>query len=114
MMLGSEHPDIIGRVTGSNPVPPTKPTYSRFFLFRKCFTATILYSPILNKYYVGSTSDLAERLRRHHTNHNGFTGSCADWILKYSEEFASKAEAYARERQNLSLFIFVINECHQP
>jgi len=63
------------------------------------FYCYILYSPTLNKYYVGSTSDLEGRLRRHHTNHGGFTGRNVDWILKYSENFASKAEACARERQ---------------
>ncbi|WP_333908728.1 GIY-YIG nuclease family protein [Marinigracilibium pacificum] len=35
----------------------------------------ILYSRILDKYYVGHTGDLlTERLRKHNSNHKGFTG----------------------------------------
>ncbi|WP_207422150.1 GIY-YIG nuclease family protein [Desertivirga brevis] len=34
----------------------------------------ILYSSSLNKYYIGSTSNLPERLRKHNTKHKGFTG----------------------------------------
>ncbi|MBL7811480.1 MAG: GIY-YIG nuclease family protein, partial [Bacteroidetes bacterium] len=53
-----------------------------------------------DKYYLGYTCDeLAERLRKHNSNHKGFTGSQADWKIVYSEAFSSKTEAYARERQ---------------
>ena len=62
------------------------------------FFVYILYSPSLDKYYVGHTGDtLEERIRRHNTNHSGFTGGKGDWILKYKEEFPTKAEAYKRE-----------------
>ena len=59
----------------------------------------ILYSPSRNKYYVGSASEIAERLRRHNTNHSGFTGKALDWELKHTEEFTDKAAALKRERQ---------------
>ncbi|MEO5909802.1 MAG: GIY-YIG nuclease family protein [Pelobium sp.] len=45
------------------------------------FYVYILYSSILNKYYVGSTSNLPERIRKHNSNHKGFTGISADWTL---------------------------------
>jgi putative endonuclease len=38
-------------------------------------------------------------LRKHNSNHKGFTGSIADWEVKYSEEFQTKSEAYQREMQ---------------
>ena len=64
-----------------------------------CYTY-ILYSTILDRYYVGSTrDDLAERLRRHNTHHKGFTGKVSDWVLAYSEQYDTYEAAYARERQ---------------
>ena len=60
----------------------------------------ILHSIALDKYYIGHTcDDLEQRLRRHNSNHKGFTGSANDWMIVYSEKHNSKAEAYARERQ---------------
>jgi len=64
------------------------------------FTFYILYSPSADKFYIGNTSEVvAERLRKHNTNHQGFTSKYQDWILMYVELFESKALAYARERQ---------------
>ena len=59
----------------------------------------IIYSGYLNRYYVGHTSDLEDRIKKHNTNHKGFTGKTNDWELKYSESFDTKEEAYARELQ---------------
>jgi putative endonuclease len=59
----------------------------------------ILFSPTLNKYYIGHTGDtLEERLRKHNSNHKGFTGGVADWELKYYRQFDTKEEAYSKER----------------
>ncbi|RLD36252.1 MAG: hypothetical protein DRI74_09440 [Bacteroidetes bacterium] len=38
----------------------------------------ILHSQKLNKYYIGSTQNLEERLRKHNSNHKGFTGGIGD------------------------------------
>ena len=62
------------------------------------FYLYILYSKIRDKYYVGSTADLAGRLKTHNTNHSGFTGRTGDWEIVYQETFETKEEAYARER----------------
>ena len=59
----------------------------------------ILYSNTKDKHYLGHTSELSERLKKHNTNHKGFTGGVSDWELVYSESYGSKLEAYARERQ---------------
>jgi len=60
----------------------------------------ILYSFQIDKYYIGHTAgELTERLRRHNSNHKGFTGTAHDWKVVYFEEFPSKTEAYARERE---------------
>jgi len=59
----------------------------------------VLYSRSLDKFYLGHTADLQERLRKHNTNHKGYTGKANDWELAYHEEFESKSAAYARERE---------------
>ena len=62
------------------------------------FFIYILYSLSLDKYYIGFTSDLQSRLKKHNNNHKGFTGKSSDWILKYSEVFDSKSKALKREK----------------
>jgi putative endonuclease len=63
------------------------------------FFVYILFSQSLNKYYIGFTSDLKDRLRKHNSNHKGFTGTRSDWIVKYTEKFETKIEALNREKQ---------------
>jgi len=59
----------------------------------------ILYSLRRNKHYIGHTGeDLNERLRKHNSNHKGFTGKGDDWEIAYFEVFETKNMAYARER----------------
>jgi putative endonuclease len=59
----------------------------------------ILYSLTRDKYYVGSCENVQERLKKHNTNHSGFTGKTGDWIVKWTEEHPSKSEAMKREKQ---------------
>ncbi|MBS1489567.1 MAG: GIY-YIG nuclease family protein, partial [Bacteroidetes bacterium] len=60
----------------------------------------ILFSRTANKYYVGHTTEpVIERVRKHNSNHAGFTGLYSDWILVYLEKFPSKPLAYKRERE---------------
>ncbi len=63
------------------------------------YTLYILYSNKADKYYVGYTGDdIEERIRKHNTNHKGFTGGKGDWELKYQEIYTTKEEAMKRER----------------
>ena len=58
----------------------------------------ILYSESSDKYYVGHTGDiLDERIRKHNSNHTGFTGRSNDWKLVYKELCPNKAAALKRE-----------------
>ena len=59
----------------------------------------ILYSSSLDKFYVGSTHDLDGRMRRHLSNHSGYTSAAKDWQLVYQEGFTSREGALQRERQ---------------
>ena len=63
-------------------------------------TVYILYSSKSDKYYIGCTTDtISERLRRHLSNHRGFTSRAKDWLLVYSEVFDKKMDALKRERE---------------
>ena len=62
------------------------------------FYIYILHSSIRDRYYVGFTRDLIDRLKTHNSNHKGFTGGVGDWIIVYQEIFLTKEEAFARER----------------
>ena len=54
----------------------------------------ILHSNALDKYYIGSTSGTVEdRLRKHLTNHDGFTSRATDWEIAFQENFEAVSEA---------------------
>ena len=59
----------------------------------------ILYSEKLDKYYIGSTSNLKGRLQRHNTSNHGFTSTGKPWEVKHCEEFVNKDSALKREMQ---------------
>ena len=58
----------------------------------------ILFSEKLDRYYVGMTSDIKDRIYKHNNIHHGFTNAAQDWVLVYTEEYHEKAEAQKRER----------------
>ncbi len=49
--------------------------------------------------YVGSCLDVDQRLKDHNRGNTTYTNRLTPWILLYQEEFATLAEARARERQ---------------
>ncbi|PWW19786.1 putative endonuclease [Chryseobacterium sp. AG844] len=54
----------------------------------------------MDKFYVGHSSEpLQERLRKHLSDHKGYTSKAKDWIVVYFENFDSKSSAYKRERE---------------
>ncbi len=60
----------------------------------------ILYSDTKAKFYVGYTADdLNDRLRKHNSNHKGFTGGVGDWRIVYTEPFQNKSDAIRREKE---------------
>ena len=59
----------------------------------------ILYSQNRDRYYIGSTENIEERLRKHNSNHKGFTGKQFDWKLVYKELFESKLDSLRREKE---------------
>jgi len=64
------------------------------------FYVYILYSKLIDTYYVGYTSmELNERLRRHLSSHKGFTGRVKDWEVIYYESYEHKTKAILREQE---------------
>ena len=58
----------------------------------------VLYSESLDRYYIGSTrGSLEERLRRHLSDHKGFTGKAKDWKICYHEFYSDYKNAFSRE-----------------
>lgn len=63
------------------------------------FFVYILYSCVLDRYYIGQTADLEDRLYRHKNSGSKSTKKASDWRLVYSEEFISRREALIRENE---------------
>ena len=63
------------------------------------FIVYIIYSSTKNKFYIGFTSDIKERIIRHNQKSKGFTGSTNDWKIVYTETYLTKSEALTREKQ---------------
>ena len=57
----------------------------------------ILYSTTLDKYYVGSTTDIYRRLIEHNRGKEKFTKTGMPWELVYKEEFLALTDARRRE-----------------
>ena len=53
----------------------------------------ILYSKKLDKYYVGSTTDLDRRFAEHNRGKEKFTKTGIPWLLVYSEIFEELIQA---------------------
>ncbi|TVR30241.1 MAG: GIY-YIG nuclease family protein [Balneolaceae bacterium] len=58
----------------------------------------ILKSEMSYSHYYGHTSDLITRLKRHNAGKVRSTKAYKPWKLIYSEKFATKSEAYQREK----------------
>lgn len=52
-----------------------------------------------DRYYIGSTKDLALRLTQHNSGMSKSTRSRGPWLLVHSETFDTRADATRRERE---------------
>ena len=64
----------------------------------------ILFSTKKNGFYVGQTYDVFQRLKRHNSGKENFTKKYTPWILVWSTEKPTRAEAMKLEKKikNLS------------
>jgi putative endonuclease len=78
------------------------------------FYVYILYSSSADKYYVGQTENLEDRLFRHKNSGSVYTKFVKDWKLVYSESFSTRSEALKREteiknKKNRKYIEYIIN-----
>ena len=57
----------------------------------------ILYSPSIDTYYIGSTANLEDRIKRHNSGRSTYTKRGIPWQIVYTKEFSTKAEACREE-----------------
>ncbi|SMP25295.1 putative endonuclease [Flavobacterium hercynium] len=69
------------------------------YIYFMNFTVYILFSESKNKFYIGFTSNLEDRIIRHNQKSKGFTGNVNDWKIVYTENYQSKELAHKRELQ---------------
>jgi putative endonuclease len=62
----------------------------------------IIYSESLQRYYIGSTSNLASRLYDHNHHKSKFTSKGMPWVLVTSFTCDSNSEALKLEKKNKS------------
>ncbi|MCB0482219.1 MAG: GIY-YIG nuclease family protein [Flavobacteriales bacterium] len=63
------------------------------------FFTYILYSKKLEKYYVGQSSDLFQRIENHNSGLSKFTKNGIPWTLIWSTELPSRQEALILEKK---------------
>jgi len=74
----------------------------------------ILFSEKLNKYYVGSTTDIDRRLTDHNRGKEKFTSTGIPWKLVYKEVFtellaARQRESYIKKQKSRKFILSLIN-----
>ena len=66
------------------------------------YTTYILYDLHKDRFYIGQTGNLADRLKRHFNNRSKYTKNGL-WKLVYQESFVTRSEAIFREKYLKSL-----------
>ncbi len=63
-------------------------------------TLYILHSKTINKYYIGQTQNIQQRIVQHNTHHNkkGFTKAAIDWEVVFTFENQNKTTILKLER----------------
>lgn len=84
-----------GRI-GSTPIRGTK-RLSKRSLFLFMYAVYLLYSDKCNRYYVGYSADIHERLLRHNTGKVTATRNCRPYRICEVKIFDTQAEAIAEE-----------------
>ncbi|MFO7447653.1 MAG: GIY-YIG nuclease family protein [Ignavibacteriaceae bacterium] len=62
------------------------------------FNVYILKSLNVERFYIGSTSDMQKKLEMHNSFRAKWTKRYQPWTIVYTEEFATRSEAVKREK----------------
>jgi putative endonuclease len=63
------------------------------------YSVYIIYSQSKERYYIGYSHNLIERLEKHNLGATTSTRSGRPWVLVYKEEYPSKHDAIMQERE---------------
>ncbi|HEC21160.1 MAG TPA: GIY-YIG nuclease family protein [Candidatus Peregrinibacteria bacterium] len=63
------------------------------------YTVYILKSKVKERYYIGSTGNLDDRIVRHNQGRNKSTKAHRPWNVALTENYKTKKEALKRERK---------------
>jgi putative endonuclease len=83
--------DGIEEVVGSNPIGSTN--------FIPVFYLYILQSESTDRFYIGQTQNVCERLAYHNANYSKSLKNRRPWRLVHTEQYKTRSEALIRERQ---------------
>ena len=67
------------------------------------FYVYILHSESFDRYYIGQTNNLVDRIRRHNSGYVKSTKAYKPWEVVYSETFQSRGDSISRESYLKSL-----------
>jgi putative endonuclease len=59
----------------------------------------ILFSPVSNRFYIGQTADIADRINRHNAGYELATKAYRPWQMILSLEKSTRSEALILERK---------------
>ena len=57
----------------------------------------IIYSKTCDKYYIGQTDNIDDRLISHNSGNSPYTSRARDWQIVYSETYGTRTEVRKRE-----------------
>ncbi len=83
--------DGIEEVVGSNPIGSTNLSPVVFYVY-------ILQSESTNRYYVGQTKHLEERVAYHNSNYSLALRNRGPWKLIYFEQYTTRSQAVRQEQ----------------
>ena len=63
------------------------------------YVVYVLYSKKTDKYYIGFTANLIDRLKHHNSGATKSTKTGRPWFVVYKEKIPDKRSAWLRERQ---------------
>ena len=63
------------------------------------YTVYIIFSLKIDRYYIGYSENVSERLVQHNSGISDYTSKASDWELKYCEGFDTRQEAMKREKE---------------
>jgi putative endonuclease len=87
-------------VIGSTPIFSTKGAImGPFYIPTMPYFVYILYSKKVDKYYVGETENIQDRIKSHLVGISKYTAIANDWVMVHSEEYATRLEALRREKE---------------